>query len=42
VDAELKRQTAVLVAREWGYEMAGDEDWAEAEFVSELLAAIRS
>lgn len=41
-DNELKRQIARRVEREWSYEMCSDEEWGEAEFASELLAAVRN
>ena len=41
-NAELARRTEMHVEREWSYEMACDEDWAEAEFASQLLAAVRN
>ena len=41
VDTKLKELVAQSSTREWSYEMHGDDEWTDAEFVSELLAAVR-
>jgi hypothetical protein len=42
VDAELKKRIALPTVRERNCEMHSDEEWVDAEFVSELLAAVRN